>query len=79
MEDEKKVEAVLANPERAVPKYCTNVSFGKLPNGDVVMSFLHRSGKDGPLVLIETIVVDEIHTRKIVEALQGLSDKGSVA
>jgi len=66
--EEKKIQ-VIGSPEKSIPKYATNVNFSKLENGDVLMMFANKSNKDTPTVLIETIIVNGSHAKKIVEVL----------
>lgn len=68
MEEEKEIQ-VIGTPDRSVPKFATNVIYAKLPNGDMVLSFLARSGENAPSALIETIMVDAKHARRIAEKI----------
>ena len=66
---------VLAMPEKTIPKYATNVNFSKLANGDIIMTFLSRINNGTPATLVETVIVDLDHAKKIVEVLDGVIKK----
>ncbi len=63
---------LISAPENTVPKYATNVNFNKLKNGDIIMTFVSRLGESGPATVIETVIVDEDHAKKIVEILDSV-------
>lgn len=60
---------VIGTPDRSIPKFATNVIYAKLPNGDLVMSFLVRSGQNTQSALIETIMIDAEHAKRMAEKL----------
>ena len=59
--------AVISAPEKSIAKFCTNIAITKLKNKDIVMTFLSKNAENAPAVLIETIIVDEEHAKKILE------------
>lgn len=59
-----------SSPDKAIPKFCTSVTFSKLKSGNIIMSF-HASD---PLIpntatLIERVIVEEDHAKQIIEKL----------
>lgn len=70
---------IVADPNRRVPKYCTSVSFSKMKNGQIILTFIENDEAlktmDDQGVIIERILVDEDHAQQIVAALSGLLTK----
>lgn len=68
---------VVSSPEKGIPKYATSVSIGKLQNKNIILTFLYQipinPDKVGKVeqsgLVIDTIVIDEEHAKKIVETL----------
>lgn len=69
--------AITGAPEKSVAKFCTNIALNKLKNGDVIMTFLSKNLKEAPAVLIETIIVDEEHAKKILEVFAKVINNNS--
>lgn len=68
---------MVSSPEKGIPKYATSVSIGKLQNKNIILTFLYQvpknpneaeQGEQSGLV-IDTIVIDEAHAKRIIEAL----------
>lgn len=66
--------SLAASPEGRVPKYCTAIGFEKTTKGFVIMSFVHQEAGNTTDhgVLIERIMVDSEHAKKMIEALENL-------
>ncbi|NBX49457.1 hypothetical protein EBT25_05835 [bacterium] len=67
--EEAKTQGIIGAPEKSIPKFATGVNFSKLENGNIILAFLNKSSPDSPAVLIESVIVDEDHARKILEVL----------
>ncbi len=75
-EDVKEQINALISPEKSVPKFCTGIAFNKLENGDLIMTFFSQSPNKGmPPIMLETILINEDHAKRLVEALKGLVEK----
>ena len=72
MNDEKEIQ-IIGAPDKTIPKFATRVVFNKLPHGDVVLSFMVQSAESAPAALIETIMVDAQHAKRIAEKLTGMT------
>lgn len=66
---------MIAEPSRNVPKFCTLVKFTSLASGEIVMQFLHSMDNVNN-ILIESIIVQEAHAKKIVETLHNVINQG---
>ena len=69
-----KIMESVGEPAKMTPKLAANVAIFKLSNGQVVLRFFSNVGQEQN-TLIETIVVDDNHALKIVEALSGVFKK----
>lgn len=73
---EKKDIIITSTPEKNIPKFCNKVYFAKLESGNIVMSFLFQEpklkGEEGQMVLLDRILVEEGHAKKIVDTLNGI-------
>lgn len=77
MAEEKKISkkiSVLTTPERNIPKFCTSVNFGVAQNNNIVISFAYNE-ENGPLTLIDRVMVDFEHAKSIAEVLRRVIDK----
>lgn len=69
--------SIVADPNKRIPKYCTNVLFSRLSNGNMIITFLENdplvqgkvAGLEGS-VLIERILLDKELVTKVFEALK---------
>ncbi len=69
---------VVFDTQKSVPKYATNVVVMKLSNGSIIFQFMSKIPQESPInseagdtaAVIETILVDEDHAKKIMEAIQ---------
>jgi hypothetical protein len=67
-----------SDSNKIIPKLCTAINFGILKNKNVVMSLAYNQDKNGPLTLIERVVMDIEHAKKVVVALQEIITKSEV-
>lgn len=74
-QDDTEQAAMLGHATASVPKFSTAVNFNKLDNGNIVISFFSQTFPTAPVVLIETLIVDEKHAEEIVKILQEVIDK----
>ena len=68
-------QGLISDAEKSIPKFATVVNFNKLGNGNIIISFLAQHIQNIPPVLIETIMVDQDHAKKIMEVLGEVIDK----
>lgn len=74
--EENKIKVIL-NSEKTTPKYATNVAISKLSNGSVIFTFIFKmppfdaeiEDSEQPGNVIETIMIDESHAKKMLGAL----------
>jgi hypothetical protein len=60
---------IIADPEKGVPKFATAVHFTVSDRGDVFMMFLNQNNPAKDAVLIETIMIDPGHLKKLATIL----------
>lgn len=68
---------VFADPNKRIPKYCTNTLIQKLSNGHIIISFLQndapnigeKASIDGA-VLIERVLFDKDHIDQFLKAIK---------
>lgn len=69
-----KPEQALVVADKIAPRFCTTVRIEILNNKHVVLSMIYADGV-GPASLIERIVIDIDHARKLSEVLKEATDK----
>lgn len=69
------VAVMSSNPDKNIPKFCTSVNFGVLPNNNLILTFTYNEGEKQPHVLIERIIVDVEHAKKISDVLKNVLDQ----
>lgn len=64
-------QQTLISPDKFVPKFCSGINFSVLNNQYVVISLMYAE-PNNPAVLVERVMIDIGHAKKVTEVLQGL-------
>lgn len=66
---------IVGEPARGIAKLATGVSFSASERGDIFMAFLSHTNPSRDAILIETIMVDPAHARRIADALNKILEE----
>jgi|GEM_PF-6329223 len=68
----------IGSPDKAIPKFCSQINFGITNNGLVIMSMLYIEPNNQP-ALIERVMIDLPHAKQVVQVLSDLLNKADKA
>ena len=60
---------VVAIQDKMVPKFCTTISIGLLKSRNIVLTMAYSEGPDNPISLIDKIIIDLDHAKRLKDIL----------
>lgn len=68
-------QIISSSLEKNIPKFCTAVNIGVLESGHFVISMAFNDSPENPTVLIDRVIVDLEHAKKIKNVFEDLISK----